>query len=68
MDKWEKVFKNGPSKILKRLPSLPYPFNFLRDCLPQILPGLLLNTLSQMLELDCGPTWIRGEAATGGVL
>ena len=21
-----------------------------------------------MLELDYGPTWIRGEAATGGVL
>ena len=35
-DKWDKVFKNGPSK-------------FLKGCLPQILLGLLLNTLSQML-------------------
>ena len=29
---WGKVFKNGPSKI----------------CLPQILPGLFLKTLSHM--------------------
>ena len=34
--KWDKVLKNGPS-------------NFFKSCLPQILLGLFLNTLSQIL-------------------
>ena len=47
--KWDKVFKNGPSKICGRQPlkklkgyegiclSRPYPFKFFRGCLPQML-------------------------------
>ena len=46
---WDKVFKNGPSKICGRQPlkklkgyegiclSRPYPFKFFRGCLPQML-------------------------------
>ena len=48
--KWDKVFKNGPSKIcgrqsLKNL-NRPYPLKFFKGCLPQILLGPVLNTLS----------------------
>ena len=53
---WNKAFKNGPSKICGRQPlknllvyglfKQPYPFKFFKGCLPQILLGLLLNTLS----------------------
>ena len=32
--------------------SAPYPFKFFKGCLPQILLGPLLNTLSQMLMAD----------------
>ena len=57
--KWDKIFKSGPNKICGRQPlkhlkgygllSRPYPFNFFKGCLPQILLGPLLNTLFQML-------------------
>ena len=42
--KWEKAFKNGPSKICGR----SYLFKFFKGCLPQILLGLFLNTLPQI--------------------
>ena len=45
--KWDKVFKNGPSKICGRQP-LKNPFKFFKGCLPQILLGPFLNTLSQI--------------------
>ena len=46
------IFKNIPSKIcgrqrLKR----PYHFKFFKGCLPQILLGPFLNTLSHILRL-----------------
>ena len=40
---WDKVFKNGLSKICGR-----QPFKFLEDCLPQILLGPFLNTFSHI--------------------
>ena len=48
---WDKAFKSGLSKICGRQPALgkPYPFKFLKGCcLPQILLGPFLNTLSQL--------------------
>ena len=52
----DKVFKNGPSETCGRQPSKnikgygllsrPYPFKFFKSCLPQILLGPFLNTLS----------------------
>ena len=42
--KWDKVFKNGPSKICGR-----QPLKKLKGCLPQILLGPFLNTLSQIV-------------------
>ena len=39
---WDKVFKNGPSKICGRQPLKMYAF---KDCPPQILLGPFLNTL-----------------------
>ena len=45
-NKWDKVFKNGPSKICW---GRPYYFNFFKGCLPQILLGPFWNTLSQIL-------------------
>ena len=42
--KWDKVFKSGPIRF-----SRPYPFKFLKVCLPQILLGPLLNTLSKII-------------------
>ena len=49
-DKWDKVFKNGPSKIYGRQPLKDFlkAVRFFKGCLPQILPGPFLNTLSQM--------------------
>ena len=54
-NKWNKVFKNGPSKICGRQPlknlngygclSKQYPFKFLKGCLLQIL----LGPLSQLM-------------------
>ena len=43
---WGKVFKSGPSKICL---GRPYPFKFFKGCLPQILLGPLLNTLSHII-------------------
>ena len=53
--KWEKVFKNGPSKICGRQPlkHLSLPFKFFKGSLSQILLGPFLNTLSQMVLLPC---------------
>ena len=56
---WGKVFKSGPSKICGRQPfkkfekgivclGRPYPFKFFKGCLPQILFGSLLSTLSYL--------------------
>ena len=47
MNLWGKVFKNGPSKIWGRQP-LPYHFKLFKGCLPQILLGPFLNTLSHL--------------------
>ena len=57
MDKyciWDKVFKNGPSKIRGRQPVLGrvYPFKFFKGCLPQILLGPLLNTFSHICYIS----------------
>ena len=43
---WGKVFKSGPSKICL---GRPYSFKFFKGCLPQILLGPLLNTLSHII-------------------
>ena len=58
--RWNKVFKNGPTKIfgrqrLKNLKDMvclswPYPFKFCKGCLPQILLGPFLNTWSEMCD------------------
>ena len=46
---WDKVFKNGPSKICRRQPlSRPYAFKVFKGCIPQILLGPFLNTLSHI--------------------
>ena len=53
---WDKVFKNGPSKMcgrqgfknLKWYGLLTYHLKFFKGCLPQILLGLFLNTLPHM--------------------
>ena len=59
---WDKVFKNGTSKICGRQPlknlkgciSRPYSFKFFKGCLWHILPGPFLNTLFQILRyLSC---------------
>ena len=44
---WDKVIKNGPSKVCGRQP-YPYPFEFFKGCLPQILLGPFLNTLTHI--------------------
>ena len=50
--KWDKVFKNGPSEICGRQPLENLKgyglLKFFKGCLPQILLGPFLNTLSQM--------------------
>ena len=53
----DKVFKHGPSKICGRQPFknlngyglLIISLQIFKGCLPQILPGPFLNTLSHML-------------------
>ena len=51
---WDKVFKNGESKFCGRQPSknlkrfglpkhIPYPFKFIKGCLPQISLGPILE-------------------------
>ena len=52
---WNKVFKNGQSKICGRQPLKnlkAYHFKCFKDCLPQILLGPFMNTLSQMSSLN----------------
>ena len=41
-NKWDKVFKNGPSKIFGTQPLK----KFFKGCLPRILFGPFLNTLT----------------------
>ena len=58
--KWDTVFKNGPSKICGRQPlkklkgyglrKQNVPLKFFKICLPQILLGPFLNTLSQISQ------------------
>ena len=54
--KWDKVFKNGPIKICGRLPlknlkdMVCYLFKFSKGCLPKMLLGPFLYTLSQMFD------------------
>ena len=43
---WDKVFKNGPSNFCV---SRPYSFKFFKGCLPKILLGPFLNTLSHLI-------------------
>ena len=45
---WDKVFKNGPSKICGRQPSKN--LKFFKGCLPQILLGPFLNILSHIRD------------------
>ena len=48
---WVKVFKNGPSKICGRQPLKnlkSYYFKFFKGCLPQLLLGPFLKTLSSI--------------------
>ena len=55
---WDKVFKNGPNEVCERQHlkhlndmvclSRPYHFKFFKDCLPQVLFALFLNTLSHI--------------------
>ena len=55
---WDKVFKDGPSKRCGRQPlkkwkgygllSRPYCVKFFKGCLPQLLLGPFLNTLSHL--------------------
>ena len=54
INKWDKMFKNGPSEIcrrelLKNLGWYGLLFNFFKGCLQQILVGLFLNTSSYIL-------------------
>ena len=45
---WVKVFKNVPSKICGRQQAVHITSNFFKGCLPQILLGPFLNTLTQI--------------------
>ena len=48
---WDKVFKNGSSKICERQPLKNWKadfYQFFKGCLPQILLGPFLNTVSHM--------------------
>ena len=40
--------RNSRDKVFKNALSRPDPFKCFKDCLPQILPGPFLNTLSQL--------------------
>ena len=61
MNNWVKVFKNGPNNICGEQPlktwsemvflSRPYHFKFFTGCLPQILLGPFMNTLTQLFCL-----------------
>ena len=45
-NKWDKVFKNGQSKVCGR-----QPLKDLKGCLPEISLGPFLNTLSQIINI-----------------
>ena len=52
---WGKVFKNGPA--FKKFEGVwsagrPHSFKFFKGCLPQILPGPFLNTLSHIWSIS----------------
>ena len=51
--KWNEVFKNGPSKICGREPlkilTKTYLLTFFKGCLPQFLLGPFLNTCPKCL-------------------
>ena len=60
---WDKLFKDGQSKICGRQPlknfegvwsalGIPYPFKFFKGCLPQILLGPFLNPLPHLIMTD----------------
>ena len=57
--KWDKVFRNGQSKICGRQPlkiwSRPYVFTIFKGCYQQISLGLFSNALSQMVR--CFSRW-----------
>ena len=49
---WKTVFKIAglrPAILLKKTLSRPYHFNFFKDCLPQILLGPFLTTLTHIM-------------------
>ena len=62
--KWDEVFKNGPNKICRRqllrnlkgygLLKQTISFQIFKGCLPQILLGPFLNTLSQIFYPNAG--------------
>ena len=47
---WVKVFKNGPSKICGRQPFIIKNFKWYQGCLPQILLGPFLKTLTYLIQ------------------
>ena len=52
---WDKLFKNGPSKIYRRQPLKNlkgYPYKFFKGCLPQILLDPFLNTLPHPFYIE----------------
>ena len=62
INKWDKGFKNGKSKICGRQPlkiwgdmvrwGRPEQFKFFKGCLSQILLGPFLNTLPQIIDMS----------------
>ena len=57
----DKVFKNGPSKICGRQPlknlGRPYPFNFFKGCIPQILLDPFFKVFFPYISENRGQTW-----------
>ena len=59
--KWDKVFKNGPSEICGRQPLKNFKgysllkqtitLQIFKGCIPKIILGPFLNTLSQMMKV-----------------
>ena len=47
---WVKVFKNGPRKICGRQPFIIKNFKWYQGCLPQILLGPFLKTLTYLIQ------------------
>ena len=48
IDPWDRVFKNGPSKLCGREPLKIWRGGRFKDCLPQVLFGPFLNTVYQI--------------------